>query len=121
MRVVIFAESDFEPITAVMLGPSAIHHLRNNETLQLAVMMPPMLEPWNAGVVPDFRMRTVRLRPVWIRNPHWPQDNFVLVTHDEQSAMLLKSEFLPGQQAELSRRQESAFVRGFFKCLAELG
>jgi len=45
----------------------------------------------------------------------------ILFTHNEESALLLKSAFLPGQQAELKLRDRDAFARGVMRALEMLG
>ena len=49
------------------------------------------------------------------------QEYMMLVTRDEENALLLKCAFLPGQQAGLQERERTAFTRGFLDALARVG
>ena len=45
------------------------------------------------------------------------QTHWMLFTNDEESAMLLKSAFLPGQQKEVQMREQQAFAKGFWSAI----
>lgn len=120
MRVVIFAESDFEPITVVDLPPLVVDLLKANDRVSVPVMEPFTFMPLQERFEPP-RLRVVVLRPVVIRNPKWLEDRFIIVTYDEESALLLKSVFLAGQRAALQDTKQSAFARGFIHALQGLG
>ena len=55
------------------------------------------------------------------RRRHELERHMILFTHNEESALLLKSAFLPGQQAELKLRDRDAFARGVMRALEMLG
>ena len=45
----------------------------------------------------------------------------MLFTDDEEAALLLKSELLPGQHKDVQSRERSAFAQGFMDALNMLG
>jgi hypothetical protein len=119
MRVVLYAD-DMEPITVIELSALAEGYLNERGMVRLAVQMPAMLSVLAARQAPgldDLRIVTI-FAERFIRHGH---EHMMLFTRDEESALLLKSAFLPGQQAELQERERTAFARGFLEALARVG
>lgn len=119
MRVVLYAD-DMEPITVIDLPTLAEGYLNEHGIVRLAVQLPPMLSVLAAQQMPRFDdCKTVTIfaeRFVRHRREH-----MMLFTRDEESALLLKCAFLPGQQAGLQERERDAFARGFMNALARVG
>lgn len=110
---------DMEPITVLQLSAAAHNYLTFHGSVTL-----PVLEPIPTFVytgVPDMNhtMRTVHIRAELLRM--WEKKHLMLFTHDEESALLLKSAFLPGQQGAVRDLQNKAFARGFLHALERLG
>ena len=119
MRVVLYAD-DMEPITVIDLPAMAERYLKERGMVRLAVMLPMMflvlaeqqpLARDSLKTVAIFAERIVRRG----------REHMMLFTRDEESALLLKCAFLPGQQAGLQKREREAFVRGFLEALANVG
>ncbi len=120
MRVVLYAD-DMEPITVIELSEVAARFLGKNGMVQLPVMLPPPTSALDAGPLQpwDHALRVVTIfAELLIRRdrPH-----MMLFTNDEESALLLKCAFLPGQQAGLQERERQAFARGFLDALTRVG
>lgn len=125
MRVVIYDREDMEPITVITLPEWGRDYLREIEQghrsseITFPVMQPMRAREFSdvaSHVDPiDFRMSTCRLRfdPIWAghegkrRRLMW-----LCTTMDGETALLLKSTFLPGQQAAVNGEREKAFVSG---------
>ena len=121
MRAVLYAD-DIEPITVIELSELAERYLNKFGMVRLAVLTPltlsdmidyeqrPLQQPWS-GIVRIFAESFVRRG----------REHMMLFTPDEESALLLKCAFLPGQQSRLQEREREAFARGFLKALAAVG
>lgn len=119
MRVVLYAD-DMEPITVIDLPAMAEGYLNERGMVRLAVMLPPMLSVLAASQPPmreDLKTVTIYAER-FIRHG---REHMMLFTRDEESALLLKCAFLPGQQAGLQERERTAFARGFLEALARVG
>lgn len=119
MRVVLYAD-DMEPITVIDLPALAKGYLNERGMVRLAVQLPPMLSVLAAQQAPRFDgCKTVTIfAERFVRNG---REHMMLFTRDEESALLLKCAFLPGQQAGLQERERTAFARGFLEALARVG
>jgi len=119
MRVVLYAD-DMEPITVIDLPPMATRYLNERGMVRLAVQLPPMLSVLAAQQAPmldDCKTVTIFAE----RLVRHSREHMMLFTRDDESALLLKSAFLPGQQAEFQERERTAFARGFLEALARVG
>lgn len=119
MRVVLYAD-DMEPITVIDLSALAHGYLKKLGMVKLAVMLPPLLSVLAAAQMPmqaDNKTVTI-FAERFIRHG---REHMMLFTRDEESALLLKCAFLPGQQAGLQERERVAFARGFIEALARVG
>lgn len=121
MRHVLYA-NDWEPITVIELAPWAMYQLRETGLLHVSAM--PRLSTLDVRVgsqpVEAEPHRRVTIRAELLCRPGRP-DHHMLFTDDEEDAMLLRSVFLPGQQHELKRRQDSAFINGWLSAFGALG
>lgn len=119
MRVVLYAD-DMEPITVIDLPALAEGYLSERGRARLAVMLPPMLSVLAAQQPPaQDGIKTVEIfAERFIRHG---REHMMLFTRDEESALLLKCAFLPGQNAGLQEREREAVARGFLKALAAVG
>lgn len=120
MRVVLYAD-DMEPITVIELSALAEEYLRKRGMVRLAVQSPPMSISSVLAVtqtaLDDLKTVTLLSERI-IRNGH---EHMMLFTYDEESALLLKCAFLPGQQATIQECQRTAFARGFLQAIEQLG
>ncbi len=117
MRHVIYA-CDWEPITVVDLSEFAAEELAQRRRVVLPVLGEvAWVVSETVGRYPT--MGTVRLEVTMFMADGRPQ--MVLRTEDEESALLLKSAFLPGQRAALKEHERAALARGFFAALNKYG
>lgn len=119
MRHVLYAE-DFEPITILELTPLAVNYLMEQGRVRLAVDTPPQLVS-RGGPFPVFMdaYRVVNIHAECIYRHGY--EHMLLFTRDEESALLLKATFLPGQRSALKEREREAFAKGFLKAVDMIG
>lgn len=121
MRSVIYA-SDFEPITIVDLPPWAYAYLEKHGRVVLPVMAPPIERPLRLGESFDPQAVgawKVRINAVPFR--FFDTRHLLLYTADEETALLLKSVFLPGQQRAMREKERRAFAGGIQAAFDMLG
>ena len=115
MRAVLYTH-DMEPITVLEIPGEWQVFLETHGQMYLACMPPMRVTPPdpNEPIRMDFRQVRITVEKFIRRG----QIYWMLFTQDEESAMLLKSTFLPGQQKEVRMREEEAFARGFWKAVS---
>ncbi|HUB92155.1 MAG TPA: hypothetical protein VMA74_20695 [Dyella sp.] len=115
MRHVIYTE-DMQPITVFSLQTWAEKMLHDHQYLML-VVMPPIAPVCYKAADPELSIRTwtVRIRAKWLVKDG--QRHMLLFTGDEETALLLESAFLPGQQRTLNDERQQAFISGLFTAL----
>lgn len=107
---------DLEPITALQMPERAMKVLREHGQVQLAVTE--RLSPLSCSESSSHAVKRVRVVQVWAeRFKYRDADTLMLFTHDDESALLLRSAFLPGQQDSLQNERSKAFADGFMKAL----
>jgi hypothetical protein len=111
-----------EPITVIELQPWAWQYLREQRSVRLAVHRPiaASCDP-DAEDMPKFDMSMWIVHitaEVLVRGKH---TSLMLFTHDEEAALLLKSELLPGQHRDVQDREKAAMAKGFMSALNMLG
>jgi len=118
-RVVIYT-NDMEPITVVELTSAARELLMQQGRVRLAVMPPFPSFDYDPHEAPfDWRKYEVELFVETLLR-HGKVHKMVF-THNEESALLLKAAFLPGQYGELGEVRAKAMADGFIKALGMLG
>lgn len=116
MNAVLYT-NDLEPITVVRVSQFLWDRLARGETVHIPIIESPSLVHYNAP--PDFctplRTRTVRIYGELLHRKG--SKHLMLFTHDDENALALRAEFLPGQNAEVQRREKRAFAVGFIDAL----
>ncbi len=113
MRTVLYT-NDMEPITVLELRPWQVEHLERHRMVTLAVM--PEANWMRAGEsLSPKTLPYVRITAEWFRRGN--QQIMLLFTRHEENAMLLDSEFLPGQRRLLREKEREAFGRGVLAAL----
>lgn len=117
MRAVLYT-FDLEPITVLELPADAVRYLRKGGAVSLAVMEPISFD-FDFDPSTRVTMRQVRIvAEPWRRREH---ETLVLFTADEESALLLKAAFLPGQHSAVHEREKRAFAHGVLAAITRLG
>lgn len=100
MNIVLYT-SDFEPITVLNLPVWLLEQLEQVGQVRVAVMEPVKLQaaPELQDTIPE--LKTVAIRCEKLR---WRDGSLkpILITDDEELAMILKPEWLPGQRASIN-------------------
>jgi hypothetical protein len=122
MQAVLYTH-ELEPITVLSIQPWLWQRLEAGEPIRLAVMEPVRLtyaEPVTADAI---RFITVEIRGEAIQRGG--NRTLMLFTRNEEHALLLKSDLLPGQRRDAQHRERKAgakgFAEGFFAALDALG
>jgi hypothetical protein len=128
-RHIVFAEEDFEPITAVDIPLRLLQMAREGSCIQLAVTPPVPVEIICKKPSPDRIVEyIVTLKPVPFSKAWRGRDRFgaprvdhnygmAFVTPHDEMALLLDSVFLPGQYAELKKVEGMGATRGFSEAI----
>ena len=122
MRTVIYDAADMEPITVIDVPLSFLREIEAGERgpiLNFAVMplmrAPGYLAP-SATDIQDIKAHSVSIRfePIYhgTRRLMW-----LATTMDGDTALLLKSVFLPGQQRAVNEGRDRAFMRGMLAAM----
>ena len=117
MRCVLYAH-DMEPITVFNLTEASYRFLRKNRMAHLPIpsQKVKMVMPGDPIVMEKIDVRVVA-EIVFVRGV----ERMILVTPDEECALLLKCAFLPGQVSGVQEHEKSAFSRGVLYALSRLG
>ena len=114
MRVVLYTD-DMEPITVLQLSDFAAGLLEKRGRVSVPIIEPVRYMP----PAPDEKFG-VNFRQVNIWAEAFMRNgvrHLFLFTNDEEAAMMLRSELLPGQHKEVQERERQAFARGFVQGL----
>lgn len=109
MNVVVYTE-DMEPITVVDIPQWAWDRLARGERINLTVREPISLY-WNKPLdsIPELPKMVSIWGEVFIRRGN---RTLFVFTRDDENALALKSEFLPGQRSTLQERERQARAAG---------
>lgn len=116
MKAVLYAH-DMTPITVLSVPQHWWDFLEKHGSFMVAVPEEPPTSPapFEIDYATRFTFRTVRITVevlVYRRRRH-----MMLFTEDEESALLLKSAFLPGQYKRLNELKEEAYAMGFWNAV----
>jgi hypothetical protein len=123
MNVVLYTE-DFEPITVIDLPVVYLEMLERGNYVRLAIMEPAALAPTDS--IDAMRMEALSYKTISIRAERmlWidRSTKFVLITPNDELALLLRPSWLPGQQrlANDHRRTEQ-FVVQLMRAISQMG
>ncbi|MCW5597657.1 MAG: hypothetical protein KIT80_23425 [Chitinophagaceae bacterium] len=121
MRVVLYADQDMEPITVIELSEFAVDYLNKYKRVTLPVivpMKPSFIDDGDPTINGDVINQVNIYAETLIRKG---QKYMILFTQDEESALLLKSCFLPGQRSELNEEMANFYAKGVLYALGRLG
>lgn len=105
-----------EPITVIDLHPRWEKMLRNKDRVRLMVPAYLVFDVTNLPLDdPRANVQTVDLYAEHL--VYRGHSHMMIFVDDEEAALALRSEFLPGQRRELQDRQRKAFARGFMTAL----
>lgn len=106
--------NDMEPITVVRIHESLWNRLWTGDRIRLVVPMPLNLFPKSDTPIRED-LKIVEIHgEVFIRRGH---KHMFVFTNDDENALLLRSEFLPGQRKDVQHALRNAFARGFLHAL----
>jgi len=113
MRVVIYDAEDMEPITVIKLDDRWVQMLKQGREVTMAVT--PLL-PTSYLEEPLDWERTYQISRCRLRFERIMKGDklmmWICTTVDGESALLLRSVFLPGQQSAVADERERAFRKG---------
>lgn len=112
MHAVLYTQA-LEPITVLDIPMRLWDMLARGELVKLAVreVSPPVPSDGETPGHRDLKFRTVDLYAEKFR--YRSTETLMIFTRDEEHALLLQADFLPGQRTEVRRRQADHRSRGF--------
>lgn len=106
MNVVLYTE-DFEPITVLDLPVWLLEQLERQGSVRVAVLRPVQLTPGTN--IPVGSLEGPQAVTIYCERLRWRDGTIkpVLVTYDEELAMTLRPDWLPGQRAAVQGYQKA--------------
>ena len=115
MQAVLYT-NDFEPITVLDIPKWMWDRLMRGETIHIPVMRPFVFR--SGGYVPPIDCDdSIAVHITGELLHRKGKRSLMLFTENDEHALLLRSDFLPGQRGELQIRERGAFARGFLDAL----
>lgn len=107
MNVVIYTE-DFEPITVIDLPLWLLEQLEKQGAVKVAVLKPVNIEPVD-NKIPVGSVEGYNVVTIYCEKLRWKDGTVkpVLVTYDEELALSLRPEWLPGQRQRIQSYQQA--------------
>lgn len=121
MRVVIFDQETYEPLTVVTVPANVMREIERgvrDRSYRFPIPHPVQLSPdpnAQMGLVDKASILRVSFEPIY------KGDRLIMwlcTAEDGVSALLLRSTFLPGQQKDVNAIEQQAFIRGLLSALA---
>lgn len=117
MRSVLLSDDDLEPITVIDVPEWMMAIIRNGGVAKLYVTE--TLSPYyEVGANPA---QSVSFREVHIfgeRLRRNGREYWMLITRNEELALLLKNTYLPGQLGDLAKKRKEAFIQGILAAIS---
>jgi hypothetical protein len=117
MRAVLYSKVDLEPITVVDVPIQLFNHLKRYRWLRLAV-----LEPFRLTLSDecpfDRPVKTVDITAEFFQ--YYDQEMVLLFTRDEEAALLLRPDLLPGQRRLVKEEFQRGFAAGWLKAIRDI-
>ena len=109
--------SELEPITIIELNAFCEDYLLKHGRVALPVLdMPHCMKQHSATDKLQFKTLTILAE----RFVYYGVEHMLLITGDEETALLLKAAFLPGQTRALNDVRDRGFVEGFLSAINAL-
>ena len=112
MREVLYTD-DLEPITVLELPPALSRLLDQHDRIRLPALDMLSFAKVTADHMPTWRTVAIRAEPLRLRG----LTKRLLFTADDESALLLRSVFLPGQQRAVNELKDRARGEGMLEML----
>lgn len=114
MRAVLYTY-DLQPITVLEVPEWARERIERCESFRMYVPERPIRDYGRVDSPTTAEMRIVRIHTELMRRNGW--NHPILFTEDEESALLLRAAFLPGQLGELQKQNQDYFSKGFWSAI----
>lgn len=121
MRAVIYDAENYEPLTVIDIPQAFVREIESGKrgpVLRFPVRGPVSFGPTGRETVPELvmpRSVTVRFETIYKGRQRCM---WLCTTVDAESALLLRAAFLPGQQGEVNRQLDSAFLKGLLAAVS---
>jgi hypothetical protein len=106
-----------EPITVIELDGWAEDFLKKHRNIRIPIQLPFEIIPCDAPPIRSIIPYVEITAEAFVRNG---EKHLMLFAKDEESALMLKSVFLPGQRKELREAERMAAARGAFEFVSML-
>lgn len=103
MNVVLYTD-DFEPITVLDLPQWLLDQMEKQGAVRVAVLKPLSAEWKLNSAIPVGSVEGPQTVTIYCEKLRWKDGSVksILITHDEELALMLKPEWLPGQRATIN-------------------
>lgn len=115
MKVVLYTH-DLEPITVINLTGWMQEYVQTRSWFSVQVIPPIDYRKYSHDTEESVELRKVDIEvvPLYMSGG---RKSFMLLTRDEEDAMLLESAFLPGQRKAVLDERSMAYSEGFMRAL----
>lgn len=118
MQAVLYT-NDFEPITVLDIPKWMWDRLMCGDTVHIPVMRPFIFRSM-PHISPIDCDNAIAVHITGEMMKRRGKQSLMLFTENDEHALLLRSDFLPGQRGELQSRERGAFARGFLDALMKI-
>lgn len=122
MKIVVYDFETYEAITFISVPHWREMGMQPGEPINIPIEPPrtPVAIGRSAMPPPDFEFHYVTLRFEWFRLRNSPERLWFAFVHNAESALLLRSIFLPGQSREVRARVDMGFAKGYMQALSDI-
>jgi hypothetical protein len=115
MQVVLYTD-EMEAITVIDIPQWLLERVQDGQMIRLAVIEPPQVSAALAQEIPTpSPMRCVEIWAEKFRRKG--RETWLLFTRDEEAALILKSDMLPGQRKAFQDEYRRGFVTAILRAL----
>jgi hypothetical protein len=122
VKIVVYDFETYEAITFISVPNWRDMGMQPGEPINVPITPPP--EPVAVGryrreAPPDFSISYVTLRFEWFRLRNSPEKLWLAFVNDAESALLLRSIFMPGQHREVRARVDMGYAKGYMQAISD--
>ena len=119
MNIVLYTD-DMEPITVFNLSQDALKFIKEYRTYRIPICDLPDFSSVGHEENVCFPIQ-FKVVDIWIEKFYRnKKEHFLFFTRNEEFALLLKSDFLPGQRSEIQELEKNSYYQGFLKGLSTI-
>jgi hypothetical protein len=106
---------DFEPISHIPMNDAMYEYFMNNDEVRFPVFKSVKPKPEDLLNVDGFPV--ARITALRVYSPDGTR--LILISKDDETTLLMRNIFLPGQTKEITYLKDQAFLRGMIKAMKD--